>query len=227
MSGTVGIGLLGTAAGVLSSILLTPSRGFGTASPGFSGLNSLIIPDVTISESHKDTLQITKHPVQQGATISDHAFKIPPTVTIRAGWSSSSLNAILNVSSISDVASLLSDGALNSVFGDSYAQQIYNQLLTLQNSLVPFNLYTGKRPYQNMMLTDLGVETDKHSEYSLMISATFEYMNIVSVTTEALPAATQKFPDATSSTTDTGNQAPIASTHTESFLSQLAGKLGF
>lgn len=34
-----------------------------------------ITTHVTIEENHVDDLVITKHPVEQGATITDHAFK--------------------------------------------------------------------------------------------------------------------------------------------------------
>jgi hypothetical protein len=37
----------------------------------------VIIPDVVVSEKHSDTLEITEHPVETGAAISDHAYKRP------------------------------------------------------------------------------------------------------------------------------------------------------
>ena len=36
-----------------------------------------IIPDVTIEEVHTDEIELTQHPVQQGAAITDHKFKKP------------------------------------------------------------------------------------------------------------------------------------------------------
>lgn len=41
-----------------------------------------IIPNITIEENHEDTLEITSHPVQQGAAISDHAYKNPSTLKV-------------------------------------------------------------------------------------------------------------------------------------------------
>ena len=45
--------------------------------------------DVTISEEHVDELTITDHPVEEGAMISDHAFKNPMRVVITVGYSGS------------------------------------------------------------------------------------------------------------------------------------------
>lgn len=215
MSGTLIANTAGTVVGAVASILLKPKRGFGPST-------ALIIPDVTIEEHHTDRLALTKHPVQQGAVISDHAFKIPPIVRVKAGWSNSSLAALFSISSLADVAGILTDG----LYGESYPQRIYKKLLALQNSLTPFDLYTGKRSYQNMMMADLGVTTDASSEYALMITATFENVNIVAVATATLPSSTQADPSATASTVDKGTQAATTSTHSESFLSQLATKVG-
>lgn len=41
--------------------------------------------DVVVEEQHEDTLEITEHPVEHGANISDHAFMKPASVTIRRG----------------------------------------------------------------------------------------------------------------------------------------------
>jgi len=45
------------------------------------------IAEVTVREQHSDDLTITTHPVERGAPITDHAFKMPAQLTIEAGWS--------------------------------------------------------------------------------------------------------------------------------------------
>lgn len=45
------------------------------------------IAEVTVREQHTDDLTITTHPVERGAPITDHAFKMPAQLTIEAGWS--------------------------------------------------------------------------------------------------------------------------------------------
>lgn len=63
----------------LYALISSPVRVIGT-----------IIPDVVVEEHHRDQLVITDHPVERGAAISDHAFKLPVEVEIRCGFSNSS-----------------------------------------------------------------------------------------------------------------------------------------
>src|SRR4051812_9475260 len=62
----------------LQSVIIKPKRAIGP-----------FVAHVTIRERHVDELDIVDHPVEQGAQISDHAFKRPPEVTIECAWSNS------------------------------------------------------------------------------------------------------------------------------------------
>lgn len=48
-----------------------------------------IVAGITVRERHTDTLEITEHPVEQGAAISDHVYKRPASVVIEVSWSNS------------------------------------------------------------------------------------------------------------------------------------------
>jgi hypothetical protein len=87
-----------------------------------------IIPNVVIEEVGTDILRISDHPVEVGATVSDHAFKLPCEITLRCGWSDSS-------------------GGF-----EGYSASVYSMLLQLQTARTPFTLSTGKRLYQNMLI---------------------------------------------------------------------------
>src|SRR3990172_6450334 len=91
---------------LLNAIFL---RARGIVSPTLG----LFIPDVTIAEDHRDKLIITDHPVEQSASITDHAFKQPVQVILRVGFSNSSLQSLGN---------------------PNYVQQVYKDLLTVQGS---------------------------------------------------------------------------------------------
>jgi hypothetical protein len=108
------------------------------------------VADVTIEEIHRDRLAITRHPVEQGAAITDHSYKEPAEVTIRCGFSNSSLAALGN---------------------PNYVQSIYQQFLALQAGRTVFDILTGKRAYTNMLLAMLQVTTDEKSENALMMVA--------------------------------------------------------
>ena len=140
-----------------------PSRQFGgntnppsVSIPGVGNQGQPIFKGyVTITESTIDALEITQQPVQQGAPISDHAFKKPTTLSIQILFGSS-------------------------IFGDSLAT-IYQNLLTLQNSFQPFNCTTPKRTYYNMLFASLGVTTDRQTENVMAVNCTFQQIITVPV----------------------------------------------
>lgn len=154
-----------------------PSRQFGgnTNPPNTSnaangnGGQPIFKGYVTITENTIDAIEITQQPVQQGAPIADHAFKKPVTLSIQILFGSGLQN--LN--------------PLNILTGGSVLPQslstIYQNLLALQNSFQPFNCTTPKRTYYNMLFASLGVTTDKQTENTLAINATFQQIITVPI----------------------------------------------
>ncbi|WP_197672692.1 phage baseplate protein [Burkholderia sp. PAMC 28687] len=150
------------------------------------------MPNLVVEETHVDELTITSHPVERGAAITDHAFKRPSEVTVRYGWS--------NSSGFFDIGSPSPD-------------DVYKQLLALQESRVPFDMVTGKRMYQNMLIKTLAVTTDAATENSLMVVATLQQIIIVQTSTVTLqPTDVQASPEKTASTANSGTKQPQAAT---------------
>ncbi|MEE3504831.1 hypothetical protein QN399_00890 [Pseudomonas sp. 10C3] len=183
--------------------------------PNFAGLITIdpkrsigsIVAQVTMEEVANDELQITEHPVELGANITDHSFKKPPDLYIRCGWSNASLAGVLG--GITGLVSALSGG---SAFGSDYVSSVYNQLLALQASRIPFDVSTGKRLYTNMLMRSLGVTTDEKSEYTLMVIAVFKQIIIVQTQATTLPPKDdQAHPQDTAETSDAGTKQAIVS----------------
>ncbi len=172
------------------------SRSFGTSSQIFSGY-------VTVNENTTDSLEITQQPVQQGASIADHAFKKPTTFSCQLRFSASVLPGLSLTQGITAPQSLSS---------------IYQKLLTLQNSNVPLNCTTPKRPYKNMLIQSLGVTTDKTTENVLAINITFQ--QIITVPFKVGNVSPSQLQNAASNagTNQAGQKA--------SFLAQGAGAVG-
>lgn len=151
------------------------------------GAGTLIVPDATIEEVHNDEMEITDHPVEQGTTISDHAFNRPSELIVTAGWSDSPNNsgvstqivgAVSNfsgaVQAVIGAAELV--GAVGSVVsvlsgnsGGSPSSAAYAFLLGVQKNRTLFTIYTGKRTYQNMLIKSLATTTDAKTENSAII----------------------------------------------------------
>ena len=198
--------------GVLSdigSILFSANRSIGG-----------IIPDLVVREQGNDDLEITQHPVETGAAITDHAFKRPASLSLEYGFSNSILSTV-------SAQSLLSGTLPSLSFGAQRARQVYEQLLTLQESRTPFQVVTGKRLYSNMLLESLGVMTDASSENILAVTATCREIIIVSTqtTTVAAPMSQQAMPATTAGTTDMGQVQPVAVPN--SVVRSFANLLGF
>lgn len=135
----------------------------------------LIIPDVVVSEKHQDALEITEHPVEIGAPVSDHAYKRPSEVTMEIGFSGG--GSLLDFADTS---------ALGISLGAS-PKEIYQQILDLQASRVPFDVTTGKRQYSNMLIRAIDVTTDRTSENVLMCVLTLR--EVIISQTESITVA--------------------------------------
>ncbi|HCJ2692835.1 phage baseplate protein [Klebsiella michiganensis] len=157
----------------------------------------LIVPSVVISEKHNDTLEITEHPVEVGAAISDHAYRRPSEVVMQVGFAGGgSLLDFLDTTSIGLSAGLS-------------PKETYQELLDLQNSRVPFDVVTGKRIYTNMLIRALEVTTDRTSENVLSAVLTLREVIITSTTTTQVAAkADMKLGANTSAVQNSGVKTP-------------------
>jgi len=187
---TAGIGAGALVAGAsIANVLLRDGRKLGT-----------IIPNVVVEEVHTDTLTITDHPVEQGAPITDHAFKNPSELSMRIGWSSSSLALDSVVSSVVDSvkAGKLTTPKIKTV------RDIYEDLLKLQASRKPFDVSTGKRLYKDMLIKSISTTTDASSENALVVSVVLRQIIIVQTKAAKLKAENQKTPAKTAPAVDRG-----------------------
>lgn len=174
----------------------------------------LIIPDVVVSEKHQDALEITEHPVEIGAPVSDHSYKRPAEVTMEMGFSGG--------------GSLL-DFADTSAIGISLGtspKEIYQQILDLQASRVPFDVTTGKRQYSNMLIRAIEVTTDRTSENVLMCVLTLREV-IISQTQSISVADKADMQDgvSTSSVQNTGTKS-VKTANTSLLLTLFDGAKG-
>ena len=223
LSGFVNAGLqLG-----LQSIVISPVvRGItGITLPDGSTMED-IVAQATIEERHADDLEVTEHPLQQGASIADHAYKRPARLVLQLGWSNSPTDTGGLVSSALGLASAVNPavqrvmnaaGVISGAIGIGSAlmgsnvdqvQAIYQQLLFLQEQRALFSVQTAKRTYVDMICRSLSTETDYRSANSLPITMVCQQVILVDVQTVQLPASTQRTPQSTASPIDSGVQYP-------------------
>lgn len=172
-----------------ASLFFKPKRAIG----GF-------IAQAVIEESHFDEMQITQHPVENGATITDHAYAMPPEVTIHCAWSNSPTpgnivgNGAVNLSGISGALS-----AAPAFKPGAAVTDIYTALVALKDARIPFDVYTGKRSYSNMLIRSIAVRTDKQTENALVATIQCQQLFIAKTATVLVgaTAANQKAPQKT------------------------------
>lgn len=141
-----------------------------------------LIPDVVIREISKDEMVTTDHPVERGAAISDHAFMRPVEVEMQIAWSDSTGGYV------------------------GYSTDAYNELIALQREREPFDVSTGSRRYQNMLLSSIALTKDEKTENIVLISARMREVIIVSTQTTGAPKSAQASPEKTGSTSKVGTQ---------------------
>lgn len=148
--------------------------------PGVS-IGSLI-PDIVVREVGRDTLITTDHPVETGAAISDHAFKMPAEIEMVLGWSDSTGGYV------------------------GYSEEAYELMLQIQAQRQPITVSTGRRNYRNMLPVGIQQTRDEKTASVLMCSMRLREINIVSTQTTSAPKSAQANPAKTGSTADAGTQ---------------------
>lgn len=138
--------------------------------------------DAVFSTGHSTHLNITSHPVQLGANISDHAYMEPARITVDLGMSDAHLSLV--------------SGQFSTAASRSKAA--YEALVKLQSDRKPFTVVTRLSSYDNILLEDLSSTEDNKSYNGLRATATLRQIIMVSVPTlnkiSARPQTTGKTP---------------------------------
>jgi hypothetical protein len=201
----------------IGSNIIKPQRGiYNIVLPDGSTLPD-ITPQLVEQERSTDQMEITTNPIEVGAPVSDHAYKVPAVVEVRIWWSNSPSNTSL-YGTISGAAALNPAirqaldlynefTSLQSILSGSATSQmatIYAQLLKVQAQKGLFTLYTGKRIYDQMVIKTLTQTTNKMTENSLEIVLTCQQLIIVNTQTATLSKALQKYARKTASPVSKG-----------------------
>ena len=210
----------------LTSLAIKPIRGIlvpGSTTDGRVTITP-IFAQAVIEEKHLDEMEITEHPIEFGSVISDHAFKRPAELIIKMAWSNSpnSQGSLLDAATGAVAANssaarigltaIKGAGAILSVLSNNGSDRLtktYNQLLQLQESRTPFNIFTGKRKYENMLCRTLTTETESSLENVLLVIMECQQIIIVNSNAVSLKKQTQKNARSTASPSWLGQIQPV------------------
>lgn len=132
-----------------------------------------LVAQCVLEENHVDEMEATNHPVEQGASITDHAFKLPSRLTLHYTWSASP-SPQPGLSGL--VPTLLPQSAQD-------IRDVYNKLLTMQQNRTLCDVYTGKRSYKNMLITSIEHDENINTANALPLTIQLQELILVNTTT--------------------------------------------
>jgi hypothetical protein len=197
------------------AILIPVSDSSGNTPPAPSGQQVYQALDgyVALEESHRDEMIMTDHPVEQGAVITDHAYRMPAELRLRLGWSAAMSGAgeisVFGVT-LPTLAGLWGAGGFE---GSQFLQSLYAELLGVMVSRELLTVYTGKRPYSNMLIRSITERTTEETENTLVLDIEMREIIFVTTTTVNVPPGMSQNqsslanPQAASPTLNRGNQS--------------------
>ncbi|WP_034438001.1 phage baseplate protein [Clostridium ihumii] len=141
--------------------------------------------DAIFSTQHNTSINITSHPIQTGADISDHAYEEPNKLTFDIG--------------MSDVM----QSYLQGQYSDNSSRSVsaYKKLRELQSQRLPITIVTKLGTYKNMMIETISSTDDNKTTYGLRATITLKQIFVVNVATVKISERPHK-----SSTTNEGEQ---------------------
>lgn len=114
--------------------------------------------DATVTEQHTSDAEITDHPVETGANISDHVRSKPDRLQMDA---------------------FLSNSPLTGTAEPGRAENLYEQLRLLKESATLLTVLTTLRTYENMAIESLGVPRTAKEAGAVHINITLRQIRLV------------------------------------------------
>lgn len=144
--------------------------------------------DVTTSEVHQGEVEVTDHPVEEGANVTDHARTKPAMFTVEGIVTNTPLNSTQSRRIVEAFGQQLETTSPEDALRDSpgYAEEAYAKLEALRRTPKLITVITQLRTYTNMLMTSLSVPRDPRTGDALRFSATFRELVIVKNKTTTL-----------------------------------------
>ena len=167
--------------------------------------------DAVLKTDHSSKLKITEHPVEEGASVTDHAYVEPQSLTMEIG--------------MSDVCMSYIDGQF--MQKSSRSVSAYEVLKQIQSSRIPLTVCTRLDVYENMLIETISAPDDYLTMFGLKATIGLREIIVVTTSTVALPNRTSRQPQKTGAT-NKGTVQPVQTTQTgknppQSLLKQILG----
>lgn len=122
--------------------------------------------DAILSVDHGQELRATDHPIQNGASLTDHAYLLPAEVSLEIGMSDAMDSYVAGQWTGADTKSI----------------SAYRTLQIIQSLRTPIVVTTRLRTYQNMLIRNIRVHDDVRSFHGLRATVNFREILLGTVT---------------------------------------------
>ncbi len=165
------------------SLLAKPNRSAALGKPVAEGQPDVILIrfDASISERFSRRKDITQHPVEAGADVSDHARTLPTEITIHGWVSEDPIVVLASVNATPSVAG----GSINARVDNAWKE--LNRIMD-QESFV--KVISGLDTFDNMLLKSIDVVRDKDS--GRILDATIALQQVTIATTDVIEVPTPR-----------------------------------
>jgi len=141
-----------------------------------------ILVDASVRELHEARSEITTNPIEDGADITDHVRNMPLTMTMQGVIS----DTPIGLAFVDNIKGII--GTATTIFGgSSRSHDAYDDLMKLRKTREPFDLVTGLKVYQNMILQDLRIERTAKTGKSIQFTARLKQIEIARTKKVAAP----------------------------------------
>lgn len=135
-----------------------------------AGIPTYYFFDAVINTNHNTTRQITEHPVQWGANISDHSYQLPARVEMEIGMSDSMACFDLSPASLAGGKSFNYLTPANS----TKTKNAYQAFIDLQKLGSPVVLNTRLNRYENMVIESISTSDNYRTQNALKCTIAFK-----------------------------------------------------
>lgn len=129
--------------------------------------------DATLNESVQDTFDVTQHPVEEGADVTDHVQKKPSTLQLQVAVTNSPLPEQAAPAQNRDIA-------------------LYDSLRVIADKREPLTVVTGLRVYLNMVISSLSTTRNPQTGQILVMDLDLTEVILTTTQTVDIPADLQR-----------------------------------
>lgn len=175
--------------------------------------------DATITRAAEARVELTRHPVEDGAEPSDHARELPESLSLEGVFSSFGMT-----STERDQRGEVERGA-----GGGFAEQQYAKLRRVKSDRKTVTVTTPDRKWENMVLVALKRTDDSKTGGVVKFSASFEELRFVKNERVKLERTTKpsKVPKKANGKEDQSKQPADPSSQDRSILKSFTDSLGY